>query len=469
MSLFAGLLFALTSGHAIALINDSRSHGVVGDDKLSLNEAIRLHNGTLTLAELSAAELSRLLGGSDLSWAELDASLTPRITVERDLDVIADSGHGFGFGGTSEVEIALGTTRGVHVASNFFDLRTVTLSGGVVGVRLVQTNAFYGSSFQNVRCRGQRAVAFELVGTQAAGRTSLHFVSCTIERVPIGIAFTETADLRNGGIEVLGCVFRDVAQGIVVERGSGGSFDLRIELSSLSAAKNALVSGPLGSAGTLTVLHSRIVGSVDVAAGSDDLVFRDSELSGGSLRVGTQGALIALERCVLQGLGISGRDSGLWAFEECRFIAGSIDYPQAVTMLGARCHLSSTRVPASIVWSEMRPSAQLATCKVMPQEAPLGTRLELRADVPTGFTGLWIVGVASEVPSLIGNVAVYTEASSASRLGFLERGPTQRFLAIPVDSGLHDLALCFHLLVAPDPQSAGLPLTTPPGCRVVLR
>ena len=469
MLLTPGLALALVTGHAIALINDPRSHGFVGDDKLSLNEAIRLHNGSLTLAQLSPAEVAQLLGGSDLSWAELDASITPRITVERDLDVITDSGHGFGFGGASPVEIALGNTRGVYVESNFCDLRNVTLSGGTVGVRLVQTNAFYGSSFQNVHCRGQRAIAFEVVGSQAAGRTALRFESCTIERVPIGISFTETAAFRTGGIEIFGSVVRDVAQALSVERGSGGNFELRIELCDLRARQAALSSGPLRSAGGVTVIHSRLVGSVEVAAGTDDLGFWDTQISNGALRIASTGALVALERCVLEGVEVFGADSGAWAFEECRFVSGSIDSAEGVAMFGARCHLSNTRVQASVVWTDMRPGPQLATCRVMPLIAPLGTSLELRADVPPGFTGLWIVGVASQIPSLIGNVAVYTFAANASRLPYFEQGSSTRTLTIPVDPGLRDLELCFHLLVAPAPHAVGLPMTTPPGCRVVLR
>ncbi|MEC7726879.1 MAG: hypothetical protein VYD05_15260, partial [Planctomycetota bacterium] len=52
--------------HQIAFVNDVLSHGAVGDGYLSLNEAIRLHNGTLPVAQLSTAEQAQvsLLPGS---------------------------------------------------------------------------------------------------------------------------------------------------------------------------------------------------------------------------------------------------------------------------------------------------------------------------------------------------------------------------------------------------------------------
>ena len=57
--------------HSVAYINDTRSHGAVGDQWLSLAEAILLTNRELDEHSLSAAEYAQLGGfGSDIAWAD---------------------------------------------------------------------------------------------------------------------------------------------------------------------------------------------------------------------------------------------------------------------------------------------------------------------------------------------------------------------------------------------------------------
>ncbi|MGK0435651.1 MAG: hypothetical protein ACJA0V_004821, partial [Planctomycetota bacterium] len=97
--------------HAIAFVTDSLSHGVVGDGLLSLNEAIRLHNGTLTVSQMSVAEqlqLSLLPGTgvtSDITWIEIDAEFLPTITIEQNLESIANSTFGLFIRGSGGVPV----------------------------------------------------------------------------------------------------------------------------------------------------------------------------------------------------------------------------------------------------------------------------------------------------------------------------------------------------------------------------
>jgi hypothetical protein len=94
------LLAALASppaGHT-AVVNDPASHGTLGDALLSLDEAIRVGNGTLTLASLSAAERAQISGsGPDLAEIVIDAAITPLITLQAPLTAIvgaaSNTGH----------------------------------------------------------------------------------------------------------------------------------------------------------------------------------------------------------------------------------------------------------------------------------------------------------------------------------------------------------------------------------------
>lgn len=79
----------------VAHVNDPNSHGVVGDGLLSLDEAIRLANGTLMPMQLSAAEQARLQGmGSMVDGIRIDAMVTPLITLQAELAPLSGMGMG---------------------------------------------------------------------------------------------------------------------------------------------------------------------------------------------------------------------------------------------------------------------------------------------------------------------------------------------------------------------------------------
>lgn len=79
-------LLAAVPGSLTATVNDPMSHGTVGDQLLSLDEAIRLANGTLMLAALSPAEAAQVAGsGMAVTRIVVDAMTTPAITLENPL------------------------------------------------------------------------------------------------------------------------------------------------------------------------------------------------------------------------------------------------------------------------------------------------------------------------------------------------------------------------------------------------
>lgn len=79
-------LFATSQGPSkTANVDDPQSHGTVGDSKLSLDEAIQLANGTLSLASLSAAEQARVSGSGAVNKIVVDGAITPIITIQTPL------------------------------------------------------------------------------------------------------------------------------------------------------------------------------------------------------------------------------------------------------------------------------------------------------------------------------------------------------------------------------------------------
>ncbi|HEU4418175.1 MAG TPA: hypothetical protein VFT55_04510, partial [Planctomycetota bacterium] len=87
--------FLLAQGPGItANVTDPLSHGTVGDLVLSLDEAIRLYNGTLTASQLSPAEQACLAGTGLVATILIDAAVTPVITLQAPLtDLVGPGVH----------------------------------------------------------------------------------------------------------------------------------------------------------------------------------------------------------------------------------------------------------------------------------------------------------------------------------------------------------------------------------------
>ncbi|MBI5853489.1 MAG: hypothetical protein HZB39_20965 [Planctomycetes bacterium] len=96
--LCAALALSASGGPTLtATVNDPLSHGVVGDLRLSLDEAIRLANGTLSIAALSAAEQAQITGtGTTVEEIVIDPMVTPAITLEAPLTDVMGMGPSAG-------------------------------------------------------------------------------------------------------------------------------------------------------------------------------------------------------------------------------------------------------------------------------------------------------------------------------------------------------------------------------------
>ncbi|MCK5943720.1 MAG: hypothetical protein KAI24_17180 [Planctomycetes bacterium] len=81
---------------AVANVDDPQSHGTVGDALLSLDEAIRLANGTLPVSNLSVQEQARISGTGAVTTIRIDALTTPTITLQSPLTDVVGQGMAVG-------------------------------------------------------------------------------------------------------------------------------------------------------------------------------------------------------------------------------------------------------------------------------------------------------------------------------------------------------------------------------------
>jgi hypothetical protein len=311
--------------HMLAIVNDSRSHGQVGDNFLSLNEVILLNKRALSESQLSPAEKALILGaGGDVAYATLSFNVVPKITFERDLDLIEDQPHGLVIDGDYGLPVLdIGNTSGIVVSSNFCDISDVAIQGGTVGITINQTDALYGTNIIGVTFQGQSEAGIR-VNLLGKGTTALHFTEDRFIDVPTGIQIFDSAAGRTGSIDFAdlaisggqtgiylqlgptgtlqtsfeGIDISGAAQGIVFERPDANAIrrltvsalyltakatdtafsfqghpvatdELTLRMLDLDGGNHALRVWPLGSEVTVTIDDSRIAGGVEVLGGGE--------------------------------------------------------------------------------------------------------------------------------------------------------------------------------------------------------
>src|SRR5688572_14138688 len=135
-----------------ANVTDPLSHGTLGDGLLSLDEAIRLCNGTLTLAQLSPAEAANVTGtGAVVGRVLIDPMVTLNITVQAPLTPVTGQGSGLhiegivlpGPGGTEIMTLVVATNQAHILALRTHQVEVIGLhfSGGQVAVDVHTTQS----------------------------------------------------------------------------------------------------------------------------------------------------------------------------------------------------------------------------------------------------------------------------------------------------------------------------------------
>lgn len=191
-------LLAVSQGPSgIASVNDPQSHGSVGDSLLSLDEAIQLANGSLTLASLSAAEQAQVSGSGAVTAIHVDAATTPTITIQAPLTILTGPVPATGMvsvmgisasgslpvlsGGTQTTILSLGS-RELMVSGFRFedgdvavDAKMTAPASPVMGMAMVA----------NCEFEAQTGAAVQLRGT-GTDKTRLMIRDCSMKNMPLG-------------------------------------------------------------------------------------------------------------------------------------------------------------------------------------------------------------------------------------------------------------------------------------------
>jgi len=214
MLLTAALLSTLLNGPgAVASVDDSQSHGAVGDAHLSLDEAIRLANGTLALAALSPQEQARVAGGGPVTTIRVDAAVTPVITVQSPLTDILGQGMAVGrvcLEGVSQqgVRPVLDGGAASHVLG--IKRHLVTVSGlrfedadvaVVAQMPMMMTTMSEMPMVMGCEFDGQAVHGVELLAS-GTDETMLMVTRCRFTNMPVGFRVDETT--TNGRVMCTG-------------------------------------------------------------------------------------------------------------------------------------------------------------------------------------------------------------------------------------------------------------------------
>lgn len=135
------LASALQAGGLTATVSDRNSHGSVGDANLSLDEAIRLANGTLSVGALSGGERQMIVGGGNsVDVIIVNALTTPTITLTAELTELRGQGARLELRGIATAQsvrpmIDAGAfSAAFRVRSPFVEISSFSLRNGRVGV-----------------------------------------------------------------------------------------------------------------------------------------------------------------------------------------------------------------------------------------------------------------------------------------------------------------------------------------------
>ncbi|MCC6782083.1 MAG: hypothetical protein IT457_04500 [Planctomycetes bacterium] len=513
--------------HSQATINDTRSHGTVGDRWLSLREAMLLTNRQLDENALSAEELAQLSGfGSDIAWADIDARRLPVIVVERDLPVLIDTPHGFALTGSNgRPVIELGNTRGIVAHSEFVDFANLLLRGGEHGIHLVQSNTLYGSLVSHCEFEGQAVAGLRLTTLDPAGFARLQVNSCVFRGLQLGLLVEDSGQNRTTQLEVFGTTrFDGCTTGLAARFGALGTASLylagivarggahAIDISSLGSPQRSLAIemrycdlegsvsafvvpgsplsnciatvqacdfgaprafefGPLGAQGNFTLQDSRFVGALTWRGGaSGRLAIQNVRASNGRFDVGSTGASLTIDTSILDGIDVATSGTTPLTVRDSRLIAGTVTGLAAAPITVQDGHASGTNFGGHVTVLRPLPAAQLGWFDATPREPAIGSALTLAVDLPAGLAAWLIFGRTYEYgATLPDGTRLYVDPSAMAIAPAMLVAQGQLVVPLPNDPAFRGLDLFFHALVFPQGGTVAPATNLPPGRRVRIR
>ncbi len=510
--------------HAQGMVNDPRSHGLVGDNFLSLNEAILLNNGTLQVTQLSQAEQQQINGFGDIAFAAIDWFRVPKITLERDLEIIADTYHGFVISNTggNRPTIDLNGYQGFRCVSNVLnDFRGLVIRNGQYGIAVVQDNNTYGTLIQDVQFAALSQFGVSCSAPTASGRTRIRIERCTFSNLPVGVQIDDLGKDRTGSIDLADDLWIGGNVGLVVNMGEGGrtDFDLfnletrgtglgcailrpspsasrqlvidarhlamtggqlglqlqghpsahdqvSLRMLDVDGTQAALDVGPLGGQATIKILDSRTAGDVRVLGGGNvsQITCENLRAKAGNWTLGTVGAGLTIAESIFDTVAMQTTGAAGIQIDGSRFLGGSAIGTSAASILIQGCHLGGLSLGQFVQASGSLPAAQLGSADLTPRQVGLGAAVTLKADLPQGLAGIWLLGQLAFYPTDVGAIRIYADYNTLLGIPAVVRLQQTLPLSIPNDPALLGTPPWFmQLAVVPDPGLQAPALSLPPG------
>lgn len=523
--------------HAYAAINDSLSHGQVGDNFLSLNEAIQLHNNTLTIAQLSPAEQAQvaLIPGTGtstfLSWARIDASSTPVITIERDLDVIVDTTYGLYISSDNGQTVldftGAAVTQGMRSTSNSLQMRDLVFSGGTVGLDVVQTDIAGQIGLALDHCAFENQAQFGLRVTSLTPNASgkVYVDRCEFTHCTGGIQWEEPVANRTSYFDVHNTRMNGIAgYGLVIGLGNGGlsrctidrvvidaglygfalqrpntatrTAQLLIRHLECRAPTGASIQGAPGGPLLLQMQMAHLwtttaTGDALLLGQTGDLLaglLEDSTLDG-NVRIAGTGAFTANNLRVRNGSCALDAGTGTArTYTDSRFTNSQVTVSGQTTMNFVDCSFAGGTVGGSagspVVCTDSfvpspwfyctvqtpRAQEQLGSMHVLPDVPTIGSTVTLQADLPTGLSGAFLLGFTDPYPVLLAQpLHVYGMTYATWLVPGIYVGQQALNWPIPNAPIYRGLDFTAQIAVLPNAGVSALPVQLPPGRRFALR
>ena len=514
--------------HSVAEVNDPMSHGVVGDNLLSLNEAIQLFNRTLTTAQLSPSEAAQLSGaGADIAWARIDASFVPNITVEQDFDVLINWPHGLlieGYNGRAQLDFSgPNVNHGFRSNCDFCNWRNLEIYGGPYAIDITQADAAFGGTVvQNVTFDGQQQYAIRIGAAPTPGWNRLIVGDCVFVNVATAITFDGSVADRTSVLAVLDSRFvatstaidcllgvggqatylfenlivTGAGTGIRIQRPAGADRPVLLEATHLdvtatdcfayeglagassnlqlrmldltsSGAGTALSRTPPG--GEITgVLHDCTVSGdavIETGGAAVDLDVQNLRMASGNVTFGTTApSPLSVSQSRFDNCSVSTSGQRQVAFTDCCFVTGSLQGTNLAPVETSASFASAT-IGAHVNQAGAVPSAQLGSMNLSPTLPAFGGSLSLVPDLPQGMVGFFVLGVAAPVSEPLPGVRAYCDMITAQVVTVFVQLQQPTVIPIPVNFSLLGTDWMGQIVVLPGPGMQAPDIQAPPGGR----
>jgi len=240
----------------VITVNDAKSHGLVGDTKLSLDEAIQIVNldnsaRPAFLATLSAAEKAQIAPNplSD-DLIKVDAATVQLITYEKELTPIVTGIHqhqDMELLGIGEPTIDAKTySSAFPVRTNHAHISGFRIVGGKTAIEADTTLHYHPGDygvFEDLHIEGQLEAGIRLPITANPPGQSLpfKFAHCHVHGSPIGFHVVANAQYPSLDVEIENCHFENCVVGLCIESSTiGGILSVQVFRTSMVGSSTCI-------------------------------------------------------------------------------------------------------------------------------------------------------------------------------------------------------------------------------------